>query len=224
MSSRDNQLWLQLWRDKNIEFHLTTVNPYLIKAWSNVVHKRGSRVLVPMCGKSLDMIWLAEQGHQVIGVELSPVAVKAFFKENKIQPLKQRKGKFMHWSHGNINILCGDFFSLLEADIGHIDTVYDRASLTALPEDIREKYVAQMRMVISSSSNILLLTIEDEVKKENDDDATHVDEEVMALYSDNFNISLSHSETVMEASPDGTGSAPTPAEYRVYQLSTRSKQ
>jgi thiopurine S-methyltransferase len=28
------------------------------------------------------MIWLAEQGHRVVGVELSQIAVAAFFREN----------------------------------------------------------------------------------------------------------------------------------------------
>lgn len=51
---------------------------------------QGSRVFVPLCGKSLDMIWLAQQGHEVIGVELSPVAVEDFFRENGLNPVQRR--------------------------------------------------------------------------------------------------------------------------------------
>jgi thiopurine S-methyltransferase len=145
MISRDNGLWLQFWRDRRTDFHQKTVNQLLTRFWPRLDPVCGSRVFVPLCGKSLDMIWLAKQGYDVIGVELSPIAVRAFFRENRLQPVRTQMGKFALWKHGKISILCGDFFSLTKSDLGSIDMVYDRAALTALPEDIRRLYVAHDR-------------------------------------------------------------------------------
>src|SRR5665811_341557 len=145
MTGRDNVLWLQCWRDQRTDFNQKTVNQLLTRFWPSLDLARGIRVFVPLCGKSLDMIWLANQGHEVIGVELSPIAVRAFFRENRLQPARRQVGKFTLWKHGRLSILCGDYFSLTKGDLGHIDTVYDRAALTALPEDIRLLYVAHLR-------------------------------------------------------------------------------
>lgn len=119
MVSRDNPLWLQLWHDQQSdEFHQVSFNKYLTRFWPTLNIPFGSRIFVPLCGKSLDMLWLAKQGYQVIGVELSPIAVKAFFKENRLQPAKQRLADFTLWRHGNISILCGDYFSLSPIQLG----------------------------------------------------------------------------------------------------------
>lgn len=134
---QDNHLWLKFWRDEHTDFHQSEVNPLLSKFWSSLELAHGSRVFVPLCGKSLDMIWLAREGHEVIGVELSPVAVEDFFRENGLKPAVRQMGKFSSWSDGRLNILCGDYFALTKADIGNIDTVYDRSALTALPGSIR---------------------------------------------------------------------------------------
>ena len=92
MQDRDNVLWLQCWRDRQIDFHQQTVNQFLTRFWPRLDPDISSRVFVPLCGKSLDMIWLAEQGHQVIGVELSPIAVGDFFRENGLRPNPWRDG------------------------------------------------------------------------------------------------------------------------------------
>ena len=217
MNSRDNHLWLQLWRDKDIEFHQTSVNKFLRRFWITLSHTNKSRVFVPLCGKSLDMLWLAEQGHKVIGVELSPIAVKAFFKENNLRPIKKRLGKFTLWKNGNISILCGDYFSLSKTDLGNIDTVYDRSALTALPEDIRKLYVDHMREIVPIDTNIFLLTIEDIDEKILPEQVHCVDEEVKTLYSKYFHIKLAHVENLVDLHLEST----THTEYKLYQLNSK---
>ena len=135
-NTRDNHLWLKLWRNNDTDFHQTTVNTLLTRFWSKFELKQDSRVFIPLCGKSLDMLWLLEQGHEVIGVELSPIAVKAFFKENGLTPTKKRIGQFTSWQHGKLTILCGDSFKLTQANIGPINTVYERAALHPLPQNL----------------------------------------------------------------------------------------
>ncbi|MGR9046424.1 MAG: thiopurine S-methyltransferase [Gammaproteobacteria bacterium] len=218
MIDRDNKLWLQLWRERRIDFHQKAVNQLLTRFWPGLDQVRGSRVFVPLCGKSLDMIWLAEQGHEVVGVELSPLAVKAFFRENRLKPSRRRIGKFTQWKHGRISILCGDYFSLTQRDLGTIDTVYDRAALTALPEDIRRHYVTHLQRITPQSSEVFLLTTEDAEEKETLKQALGVGEEIKALYSEGFEIDLAHVESVFEVNPELPDEPAARAEYKVYRL------
>lgn len=217
--NQDNHLWLQFWRDQREDFHQSVVNPLLAKFWASLELTHGSRVFVPLCGKSLDMIWLAQQGHEVIGVELSPVAVKAFFRENGLKYVKRQCGKFTLWQSGRLNILCGDYFDLTQLDLGFFDTVYDRSALTALPENIRDLYVAQLRKIIPSSANIFLLTIEDAAENETLEQAIAVSEEITTLYAKNFRIDLAYVESVFETDPDLPNQPLQRAEYKVYRLS-----
>ncbi len=220
-TNHDNHLWLQCWRDQRTDFHQTVVNPLLSKFWSSLELARGSRVFVPLCGKSLDMIWLAQQGHEVIGVELSPVAVRAFFRENGLKPVKRRLGQFTLWHYGKLTILCGDYFALTKADLGLFDTVYDRAALTALPENIRSLYVAQLKQLVPKSAKIFLLTIEDAAENATLNQAIAVDEEIKNLYSTGFEIDLAYVESVFEPDPDFPNQPSKRAEYKVYRLSSK---
>jgi thiopurine S-methyltransferase len=166
------------------------------------------------------MIWLANQGHEVIGVELSPVAVRAFFRENRMQPARRRAGKFTLWQHGRLSILCGDYFSLTKEDLGQIDTVYDRAALTALPEDIRGLYVAHLSMILPETTKVFLLTTEDAEEIETPGQAFGVAEEIKTLFSEGFEIDLAHVESVFEVDPVSPDQPPERTEYKVYRLST----
>lgn len=220
-TDQDNQLWLAFWRDQRTDFHQSAVNPLLSRFWAGLGLARGSRVFVPLCGKSLDMLWLARQGHEVLGVELSPVAVEDFFRENGLHPVKRRMGAFTLWNDGKLSILCGDYFALTRSDIGHFDTVYDRAALTALPENIRSLYVAQLQRLVSDTAMVFLLTVEDAAENATMTQAHGVDEEIKALYLPGFEIDLAYVESVFEPDPESAERPPGRAEYKVYRLSSR---
>lgn len=214
MKGLDNKRWLQMWQNRQTDgFHQTTVNKYLVRFWPGFEPVKGNRVFVPLCGKSLDMIWLANQGCHVIGVELSPIAVKAFFRENHLQPVKRRMGEFTLWRYANISILCGDYFALTREDLGHIDTVYDRAALTALPEAVRKLYVTHLHRIIAETTNVFLLTIEDGLDNKSLPDSARIDAELVALYAGEFAISLEFVENVREGS--------VRSEHKVYRLAGR---
>jgi thiopurine S-methyltransferase len=221
-SSRDNHLWLQSWRDQQTDFHQQSVNPLLARFWSGLKLARGSRVFVPLCGKSLDMIWLAAQGFHVIGVELSPIAVRDFFQENHLKPAKRRLGKFSLWQHGRISILCGDYFSLKKKDLGIIDMVYDRAALTALPEDIRRLYVAHMQVIVPDSAEVFLLTMEDAEENESLSQALGVGKEISGLYAENYLIDLTHVESAFEPASEVHNQDLQRVEYKLYRLCSKS--
>lgn len=199
------------------------MNPLLTRYWPGAGHGAGSRVFVPLCGKSLDMIWLMDQGHEVIGVELSAVAVKAFFRENDLQAVKRRSGEFMLWTSGCLRILCGDYFSLRAEDLGHIDSVYDRAALTALPEPLRRRYVERMRALVPSSADIFLLTAEDEEPGECRPSHRQLDPEVIRLYSKAFDIDLVHVEHGLEQDDAAPARRLVRVQFKLYRLTAHAR-
>lgn len=155
----DPEFWHARWAANEIGFHQRTINEHLQRHWHNLALAQGSRVLVPLCGKSLDLLWLAEQGHAVVGVEISELAVAAFFRENSLQPRIRNEGRYSRWSCDGIKILCGDFFGLTPGMIGDLDGCYDRAALVALPDTLRPRYAEQLAALLPAGSHGLLVTM-----------------------------------------------------------------
>ena len=80
----DHQHWHDRWRENRIGFHETAVNSHLQNYLPGFDLPPGSKIFVPLCGKAVDMAWLAEQGYEVIGIEISRVALEAFFAEQAL--------------------------------------------------------------------------------------------------------------------------------------------
>ena len=154
------EFWLERWEREETGFHDKEVNAYLAQYWHELHLAQGSGVFVPLCGKSVDMQWLHEQGHTVLGVELSNVAVQAFFKEHGYIPHYLHGGKLDDYEANGIRILCGDFFDLSRDDLAKVAAVYDRASMVALPPEIREHYVKQLLSMLSPATQFLLITFD----------------------------------------------------------------
>ncbi len=223
MTNRDNALWQQYWRDRRTDFHQKTVNPLLIRFWPGLGLAPGSRVLVPLCGKSLDMLWLVEQGYRVLGIELSALAVRAFFREHQMQPTRRNEGLLTRWGYGNLGILCGDFFAMTEADLGPVDAIYDHTAFTALPEDIRRPYVAHLNAITPAARKLLLLTAEDADEGQSPAQASAAAPEIAALYGERFEIELSHVEPVIGDAAQASDAPPECVYYKVYRLSQRNE-
>lgn len=155
-----SDFWEDCWQRGDIGFHQPRVLPLLQKHWPALVLPAGSRVLVPLCGKSLDMHWLAEQGHRVLGVELSPLAVEAFFDEAGLLPARHASRLGEHWTAGAFEIICGDAFALKAEDLAGIAGVYDRGAMVALPAPMRRRYVDSVYAALPDGCHGLLLTLE----------------------------------------------------------------
>ena len=145
-----NQRWKAKWKADDIAFHQPQIHPHLIRFWPQLALPEGATVLVPLCGKSLDLGWLHQQGHRVIGVELSHIAIAAFFAERGLQPQRQRLGRFQRYWAGTLELWCGDLFDLRREDLGDIAAVYDCAALTALPAASRGHYVRQLSSLLGT--------------------------------------------------------------------------
>lgn len=151
-----NEFWLDRWKTGRIGFHQEGVNPKLIEFWP--ILPKGSRVLVPLCGKSNDMIWLAEQGYEVTGVELSSLAVIQFLGDNDLAYNTQQDGGLkIHTVDGlPLRIVEGDYFQFTENEY---DACYDRAAMVAMPDSKRTEYVSHTLERLSSSACGVLISL-----------------------------------------------------------------
>ncbi|PMN25601.1 thiopurine S-methyltransferase [Vibrio splendidus] len=152
------EFWHNKWAANQIGFHLEDVNPLLIKFWEKTEPSYEKSVFVPLCGKSEDLIWLASKHEDVQGVELSQIAVRAFFAEHLYTPTVTKiSGQHELYQFDELNIYTGDYFS---APIQPVDTIYDRASLVALPEEMRVQYVERLKQLLKPGGKILLVTLD----------------------------------------------------------------
>ena len=189
-----NEYWHKKWQHSDIGFNQSQPNELLKQYFRTLNLKPGARVFVPLCGKSIDMIWLREQGYQVLGIELSLIACEAFFKENNITTHITQTDNFSIFQGDNITLYAGDFFKLSKTMLGKIDAVYDRAALIALPAELRQQYAKHLSQVLGKDALMLLITVSYN-QNEMPGPPFSVDEtEVKALYSANFNINQLYNE------------------------------
>jgi thiopurine S-methyltransferase len=153
----DETFWLQKWRDAEIGFHQNDANRLLTEHFGALSLPEGSRIFVPLCGKTLDMRWLLAEGYRVVGIDLAETAVEQFFDELGAQPRLTDEGTVRRYRTEQITLFAGDVFALSEERLGPVDAVYDRAALVALPEKRRVEYTAHL-MAITACAPQLLLT------------------------------------------------------------------
>lgn len=154
----EKEFWLERWDMNQIGFHKNKFNDNLIDYFLQLNLNENDHILVPLCGKSKDMIWLAKQGLKVTGVELSKKAIIEFFKENNLDFTIEEVDGFKKYTSHNISIYEGDIFNLTSETLGKIDAIYDRASLVALPQAMREKFVIKLKE-LSLNLNMLVVLI-----------------------------------------------------------------
>lgn len=153
----DANFWHQKWERNEIGFHRSTINPLLISHFNALALAKGSRVFLPLCGKTLDIGWLLANGYRVAGVELSEMAVRQLFIGLGITPqvTEQRNG-MQYYQGENIDIFVGNLFDLSDEMLGAVDAIYDRAALVALPEAMRSQYAAHLLAITHTAPQLLI--------------------------------------------------------------------
>ena len=184
----ESDFWHERWQLNQIGFHQDEINTHLTAFWQKLAVPKGSTVFVPLCGKSSDMLWLRAEEYRVIGIELSPVAVEAFFDENGLEPEIEHLDEFARWSCDGIEILVGDFFHLNPEILGRIDAIYDRASLIALPPEMRPDYVQHIHNLMEDGTPTLLVTMEYEQNEMNGPPFAVHEDEVRQLYKESEEV------------------------------------
>lgn len=157
---RDETDWHGRWDSGRIGFHRDEVHPDLLAYEDRFLADRPHTVLVPLCGKSLDLPWLARRGHQVLGVELVPRAIEELHAEHDLDAERAVEGRFTAWRSPGITILEGDVFDLTPEHVATVDRIWDRGALIALPPERRPDYVAHLRAVLPAGWVLLQSVVE----------------------------------------------------------------
>jgi len=152
--------WLKFWENNETNWHGDNVTQELIEYFELFELEPRDKVFVPLCGKSLDMLYIMNQGFSVIGVEISEIGVRQFFNENNLTYKITKVDDFDLYSTENLEIYCGDFFALTSKHLNMVKSVFDRKSLIALEPEVRQKYVKHLNDIISLGARILLVTLQ----------------------------------------------------------------
>lgn len=154
----NKEFWLNKWKENDIRFHQSKYHPQLEK-FGERFHE--GTILVPLCGKTLDMLYLAAHGHEVIGVELSPIACQDFFVENGLAFTSTETQDFILYESEGLQIWCGDYFKLPQSIWNKVTGIYDRAALVALPPEMRKAYSSEIfKRMGEREVEILLISFE----------------------------------------------------------------
>lgn len=212
------KFWQERWARNQLGFHLPEVNPYLERHWPSLALAEGAKVLVPLCGKSLDLMWLATQGHRVLGVELSEQAVEAFFSEQSLTPRITQRGVFTVYQADLIEVWCGDFFALDAEVLADCTAVYDRAALIALPPLMRSQYTEQLNNMLRPGCQGLLITLDyDQTQKAGPPFAV-TDEEVKVLLGAHWSLQVIEKQDILGESWKFVQGGVTGLDERVYRV------
>ena len=184
----DHEAWLERWREGRTGFHLDRTNEQLVRHIGRVLAPGEGRVFVPLCGKSLDLAWLVDRGHDVVGVELAEDAVRAFHREHDLEPEVMETASFRVYTSHRLSLYVGDFFDLGRAEVQPFDVIWDRAAMIALRLPVRRSYVAHLRRLLAPGGRILLSTLAyDQDRMEGPPFSVPADE-VSDAYGDGFSI------------------------------------
>lgn len=198
----EHSFWFNRWETDQIAFHETDVHPILTRHWNDFRVTPGATVFVPLCGKSNDLPWIRRQGHEVLGVELSPIAVSAFFAENKVKATISDRDSFKYYTGSGYRILCGDYFDINRENTGKIGAVYDRAALIALTPEQRVDYVRHLSTLLDPEAKILLITVRYEPKELTPPPFIVDEDEIEVLYGTRYSVEcLGTSPALIKGNP-----------------------
>lgn len=192
----DAKFWHQRWKKKEIAFHEKEANPLLVDCFKELGLAKGSRVFLPLCGKTLDISWLVSNGYHVCGAELSKIAIDELFQELGVKPSITRMNEMDHYSADGIDIFVGDIFHLSGKMLGKVHAIYDRAALVALPEDMRKRYTKHL-LEVTGKSPQLLICFEYDQSLQNGPPFSISNYEVQEHYKEYYNLNLIASKEVI---------------------------
>lgn len=148
--------WHQKWATGDIGFHEAQANGLLIENIHHLNLARGSRLFLPLCGKTRDIHWLLNKGFQIAGAELSETAIRDLFADLKLTPTIKQDGTLQYYAADNIDIFVGDIFNLSQEKLGAVDAIYDRAALVALPDTMRQAYTEHLIKLCQGVAQLII--------------------------------------------------------------------
>ena len=184
---QDMEFWHNRWHTQQIGWHRAVYNDMLLKHWPTINAAENSKVMVPLCGKSLDMLWLAEQGYSVVGLEMVEKAIQDFFAENDLEYTSKITENHTEYSSQNITIYQGNVLDIVSGKID-ADAWYDRAAMIAIDPSTRQSYVEQLRSQTKPGAVGLLITFAYPQEQMAGPPFALYDEHVFDLFHDGFTV------------------------------------
>jgi thiopurine S-methyltransferase len=181
--------WIEKWKNNEINFHQSQANPFLVQHFEKLSLPKGSRVFLPLCGKTLDAAWLLHRGYRVVGSELVELAIQQLFEELKVKPIISKTRELKLYSAKKLDIFVGDFFQLQKEELGPVDAVYDRAALVALPEEMRSLYSTHLTEITNKAPQLLIVFEYDQKIMQGPPFSIN-DEEVQKHYQSSYQLKL----------------------------------
>ena len=223
--------WLERWENNETGFHQATINPYLAYFYGEKgappEQREKLKVFVPLCGKSKDMLWLSQAGYKVFGVECSESAVKSFFEDNALNYQSAKKDNHAFYQSSDltslIEIFQGDFFALQKNDFEGVTDIFDRASLVALPSEMRKQYANKMAEIQEPGVRTLLVTLTYDQEEMNGPPFSVSEENVVDLYSEFFSIEKLCFKDTIDDEPRMKQRGLTSLVETVYKLTRNTK-
>jgi thiopurine S-methyltransferase len=218
--------WHQRWQDNEIGFHQDQATPLLLKHWTALGAPAGCRVFVPLAGKSLDMLWFASQGHRVLGVELSQLAVEQFFAGHDLQRNIFESHDGRHYRADvdgrEIELICGDVFALGHKSLSDCAAVFDRAALIALPLEMRARYVDDVYSKLPADCRGLLITLEYPENEKAGPPFPVTEDEVRTRFATDWEIDMLERRDILSSQQSFIDEGVTSLATCVYRLRRRS--
>ncbi|XP_033749552.1 thiopurine S-methyltransferase-like [Pecten maximus] len=121
------------------------------------------KVFIPLCGRAAELKYLAELGHEVVGLEFAEIAIHQFFETFGIsyetKPMEEPLGTLYTCTSDNmtIRIYCCDFFKFGPHVEGEFQAVWDAGSLYSLPMSQREDYTRVIKSILAPTSRTLVM-------------------------------------------------------------------
>ncbi|TAN04265.1 MAG: thiopurine S-methyltransferase [Rhodanobacteraceae bacterium] len=224
----ETEFWLKRWREGRTGWHHDKPMPLLLQHWPALAVPRATRVLVPLCGKSLDMPWLSQRGLRVLGVDVSAIAVEAFLAENHLHARARAATDGTHYEitnapdGGAIDIVNGDVFAVDPAILATCHAFYDRAATIALPRPMRDRLAHEIYAKLPAGARGLLITLDYPVG-EMDGPPFSVDAvEVHRLFGGRWNIEQLERRDILASQPSFSDNGVTALHTAVYALTRKA--
>ena len=219
----ETEYWLKRWREGRTGWHHEEVMPLLVQHWSALNVRSGARVLVPLCGKSLDMLWLSQQGMRVLGIDVSPIAIESFLAENQLHARTRSTAEGTHYEvtnapGGDIEIINGDVFEADPEAVAQCAAFYDRAALIAMPAPMRGRLANDVYLQLPADSSGLLITLDYPEHEMQGPPFSVDDAEVHRLFDRQWNVERLERRDILASQPMFSGQGVTALHTAVYAL------
>lgn len=190
--------WHSRWENDKTGWHMDYVYPPLKRIWPQLSIESEAHVLVPLCGKNLDIHWLIDQGCTVTGVDISQKALEHIMKNHSESFTEDSSHGFTIYRSKSLALWQGDFIKLPTDKVPPADLIYDTKAIIALPAEMRSDYAKKLLSLTHSKTQILIQTLQYEQSEMNGPPFSVDEQELKHLLGNRFTLKCIHEQSKLE--------------------------